>query len=561
MTANFGHAPGAGARLASSPWSRVYGFGSIYAKTLRDSRLSFLIMAGLLGGVMFAVGAAIPGLFATAAARAEVVTLANDIGAVASGIAGKPVNVGTMGGYVQWKYGAVFTIIASLWSILALSGTLATEARRGSLEFVAIAPFGKRRIAMEKLAAHVTVMTAVIIILALAAWLAGAAFATLPGDEIPVQAAVGFALGIGLIGLCFGGIAFALAPFVGRASAAAIAGAALFVGWITNGYAVTIPALGPIASLTPWGWTANHLPLAGQYDWPTLVPTALAAIVLLALGVEAFARRDLGASTSLRTPGLPAVTLGLGGPAARAFGERLPLALGWGLGLGAFGFLMAAISRSLADEVAKSPDIARTISTLFPSFDITSAGGFIQLLVQLLYIMVGFAAATFVSGWAADESSGRLEVLLTTPLTRSAWAIRSSVGAYGAIAVMTGIVAVAVGIGAVAAGSDALTPMVGTAVLGIYAAGLAGLGFAIGGFRSSIAAEMVALVVIVTYLIDLLAPALRLPDWVDQLAVTSHLGQPMVGTWDPAGIAVCLILAVGGLVVSGWGIRRRDVNA
>ena len=56
---------------------------------------------------------------------------------ILAGLAGKAVNVGTLGGYLQYKYGTFFPIIVSLWSILALSGTLAAEARRGSLEFVA----------------------------------------------------------------------------------------------------------------------------------------------------------------------------------------------------------------------------------------------------------------------------------------------------------------------------------------------------------------------------------------------------------------------------------------
>ena len=52
---------------------------------------------------------------------------------------------------MTWKFGSGFALGAGLWSILALSGTLAGEARRGSLDFVAAAPFGKRRIALEKL--------------------------------------------------------------------------------------------------------------------------------------------------------------------------------------------------------------------------------------------------------------------------------------------------------------------------------------------------------------------------------------------------------------------------
>jgi putative exporter of polyketide antibiotics len=102
--------------------------------------------------------------------------------------------------------------------------------------------------------------------------------------------------------------------------------------------------------------------------------------------------------------------------------------------------------------------------------------------------------------------------------------------------------------------------MAGSATLGLYAAALAGVGFAIGGlFRTSIAAEIVALVVVATYLIDLIAPALRLPDWVHRLALTAHMGQPMVGAWDAGGIVACLVLAAGGLAVGAWGMGRRDV--
>ena len=75
-----------------------------------------------------------------------------------------------------------------------------------------------------------------------------------------------------------------------------------------------------------------------------------------------------------------------------------------------------------------------------------------------------------------------------------------------------------------------IEPMLGTGVLGLFAAAIVGIGFAIGGlFRTSLAAEIAALVVVATYLVDLVGPPLGLPDWVHQLALTSHLGQPMVG--------------------------------
>lgn len=546
-------------------WRRLYGLGSLYAKTLRDSRLSFIIASGLLGGIMLVAGAGIGSVYKTAASRRDLATLATDLAGqspVLRGLIGNPVNVGTMGGYVMWKYGPVFLYLAALWSILALSGTLATEARRGSLDLIAAAPFGRRRIALEKLAAHLTVLTVAMAILAFAAWLAGAAFGSLPGDAIPVSAALGYALWVGLMALVSGSVAFALSPFLGRAGGAGIAGFVLVAGYLLSGYQATVPALSGIARVTWFSWTAQHLPLAGLYDWASLLPVAAVAIVLLAIGVEAFARRDLGASAAIHAPQLPGALLGLRGPVARAAGERLPAALAWGGGVGIFALVMASASRSLADAMATlSPATIKIFHTVLPNIDLTSAGGFLQLVfVQLGFIVVGFAASALVGGWASDETSGRLDMLLATPLGRSRWAMSGAAGVYLTIAAMTVLLGAGVGIGALAAGSNAVTPMLGAIALGLYAAAVAGVGFAVGGlFRTSIAAEIVAAIVTVTFLIDMVAPAVKAPDWVHQLALTAHMGQPMVGTWDAGGIVACLVLAIGGLALGGWGMQRRDV--
>ena len=136
--------------------SRILGLTGVYAKTIRDSRLAFLIVAGLTAGMMLSVTSAIPTAFPTQEARDQMARLATEMGTVAQGLAGKPVNVAMLGGYAQWKYGAFFVWIAALWSILALSGTLAGEARRGSLDLLAATPIGRRRLAGEKVAAHLT---------------------------------------------------------------------------------------------------------------------------------------------------------------------------------------------------------------------------------------------------------------------------------------------------------------------------------------------------------------------------------------------------------------------
>jgi ABC-2 type transport system permease protein len=208
----------------------------------------------------------------------------------------------------------------------------------------------------------------------------------------------------------------------------------------------------------------------------------------------------------------------------------------------------------------RGSNLLRTFAVLFPDFDLTSAGGFLQLYVQMLFIAAGFAGATFVSKWASDETEGRLEVVLSTPLTRARWVIAGGIAANLSTALMTALFAIGIGLGAASGDVAAGDSIVGAAALGLYAAAIIGVGVAVGGlWRTSLAAEIAALVVVATYLIDLIAPALQLPDWVHQLALTAHLGQPMVGRWDLVGVVACLVIAVGGVLLGAWGMRRRDV--
>ena len=56
------------------------------------------------------------------------------------------------------------------------------------------------------------------------------------------------------------------------------------------------------------------------------------------------------------------------------------------------------------------------------------------------------------------------------------------------------------------------------------------------------------------------ATALPGPTDVRSLALTSHYGQTMVGSWDGVGIVASLALAIGGVLVGAWGFSRRDLR-
>jgi ABC-2 type transport system permease protein len=376
------------------------------------------------------------------------------------------------------------------------------------------------------------------------------------GDPVPLGGCIAFAVWIGFIAMCFGGLALALAPLLGRAGSAAIAGVAMVALWVVSGLNIG----GPLVDLSPFHWTVNHIPLAGFYDWPGVAAVGVLAVVLFVIGVEVFSRRDLGVTTGLSLPLLPKDVLGVRGPLTRAFGEQLPRALAWGLGMGLMGALLASLVGSFAKQFGQDVTLMKQFASIFPGYNFTSAGSWLQLYVALFYIAAGFAATTFVSKWASDETEGRLEEVLASPLSRARWLIAGGVAAVVAVVLMTAIVALAIGLGASAGGGVAGDALLGSTSLGLYAVAIIGIGFAIGGlWRTSLAAEITALVVVGTYLIDLLAPALKLPDWVHQLALTAHLGKAMIGQWDAAGVIACLVVAVGGVLLGAWGVSRRDI--
>ncbi len=561
MTAEIARRPAAAVSVHPSLVRRVYGFGSVFGKTLRDSRWSILVAAGVLGVIILAGGATMAGSYGTPETRRELADMAATLPPVMTGFYGNPVRVDTLGGFISWHYGAYFALLAGMWSILALSATLALEAKRGSLEFAAVTPMSRRKLALEKLAGHLAAVAIAMTVIGALAWATGAFFGKFPEDSIAPDAALGFALGLGLKALIAGSIAFAIAPILGRA-AAGLAGALMVAGYLLNSYRTAVPAFEGPSNLLWFAWTRDFLPLAGNWDWPGLGLVALITVVLLAVGIELFARRDIGVTVGIRTPRMPRILLGVGGPLGRAAGELLPNATWWGIGLGLLAFVMSASSQAFVDELNRSPGLTDAVRNLVPGIDMTTSAGFLQMVfIDLGLALVGLAAATFVAGWASDETSGRFELLLTTPLSRARWAIASGLGSWVATVYAIAIVAVAMIVGVASTGEDPWGPAIGMLALIAYGGAMAGIGFAVGGLtRPAYAAPTVVAFSIGTVLLQVLAPALRMPDWVKQLALSDHMGHPLVGSWDPAGLAACAVLAVGGLLVGAWGLRRRDVG-
>jgi len=546
------------------PWARVAGLGTIYGKTVRDSRRAALIVGVVAGLFMFGTGApygAAPE-FSTIELRRQFIAALTALPLALRGLLGEPINLETMGGFLSWRVGNSLLTLLGLWPVIALSGTLAGEAARGSLDLLAATPQSRRTIALEKVGGHVTAVAFAMLILAVSLWAVGQVFGSLPGDAIAFSAALGQVLLYGLMMLAGGGVAFATAPFVGRTRALAFGLVTLFASYLIYAYASLSPVIEALRPLSFFSWTAGHRPIAGVTDWASMALLASLDIVLLGIGVVGFARRDVGSVANVGWLRLPSLPAGIGGPFSRQLADRAGVAIGWGLGIGLYGMLIAASAKAFSDSIGSLPQIVAIIHAIYPGIDLTQPSGVLQLtFFSFGSFIFGLAGASFLAGWASDEGRRRLEVVLTTPRSRASWAARSGLGVLAAIGIVTVIVAAFIGIVVASQAGEVGSPVMGIGILGLAATGFAGLGLAAGGLvRPSLAAGVTAFLVIATFLIDTLGAALKLPDPILQLSLFKHLGQPMAGIYDPVGITAAVVMAIGGLALGAWGMTRRDLG-
>ena len=550
-----------GARRAM-PWARVMGLRSIYAKTVRDSRRAALVVGGLGGLFMLATGVPYGTEFGSMALRQQFIAGMTALPIALRGLLGEPIHIETLGGFLSWRVGNSLPVLLGLWSVLALSGTLAGEAAKGSLDLLAATPQSRRSIALQKLGGHITALTAAMVLFAVVTWLSGIAFAALPGDQFAFSAAAGQALLYGLLMLAAGSLSFAAAPFVGRTRALAFGLIALFGGYLINSYASLSPVIDGLRPLSWYAWTAGHRPLAGVTDWTSVGLLAAVTAAFLAIGVVAFERRDLGDSAALRWLRLPSLPAGIGGPFTRQLADRAGIAMAWGVGVGLYAILIIVSADAFAKSIASIPQIEALIKAIYPDIDLQQPSGLLQLTFFAFgSFILGLAGATFLAGWSSDEGRRRLDLVLAAPLSRVRWAIESGLGVLAAIGLMSLVVAAFVAAGVATQGGVVLDPVLGVGVLGLATAAYAGIGLAAGGLvRASLAAPVAAGLVIATFLLDTLGEALDLPDAVLDLSLYRHLGQPMAGAFEPVGIIAAAVLTFGGLLVGAWGLQRRDLD-
>lgn len=551
------------ARVAPRLLARLVGLGSVFGKTFRDSRVTAIVLGLVTALILVVTAASVAGEFSTAEKRLGIAAQMAALPEIFQGMLGRMINIDRIGGFLSWRTINFLPIILGIWTIVAMSGLLAGELARGSLDMLAASPLGRARLAIEKMGGYLLALLVTVGLFAISAWAAIAAFGTLPIDPVGFDAVLAHAAWLYVVALLPGALAFAVAPLLGRGGALAAGALTLFASFIVSGYSQSVSFFEDLKPLSYLSLTEGHRPIAGAYDWPAVALVGGITAALLIAGVVVFVWRDMLVPTGGRVR-LPSIGLLVGGVYRRSLGERLPAALLWGIGLGLYGMIIAFSADEFVKALGGIPEIRQLIAQIFPDADIASVGGFLQIaFFSEAILFVAVATTLLVSGWSSDEGERRLEMILSTPTARRSWAIRSAAAVMTGVAIITALLVVGVILGALTQTSalDAAQVAIGVSILGLYAMALAGIGLAVGGLvRPNLAAPVTVSLALGFFLWDLIGSIAKFPDVVLDLALNRHLGEPMLGQYDWPGMAACAALAIGGVLACAYGMARRDVG-
>ena len=343
-----------------------------------------------------------------------------------------------------------------------------------------------------------------------------------------------------------------------RRRAAGYAGAVLGASYAVRMVADSGAGLHGLIWLSPLGWVESLQPLTGPRPWP-LVPIFACTAVVALVTVRLAASRDVGASTIPdRDRADPRLRL-LGGHAGLSLRLVRPTVVAWAAAVALTGLLIGFVTHAAAGSISGS-----SVRDVLSRLGAPGAGTATFLAVDFLIIaiLLGFVAAGLVSAVRSEELEGRLDPLLTRPVSRASWLGARLVVALGAL-VACGIVGgLATLLGVVSGGATADAGAVVGAGLNTVPPAVCVLG--LGALAYGIAPRAASLVVygLVTWsvLIDLVGGVGALDHWVADTSVFHQMAAAPAAPPNWPAIAVLVSIGIAGSVGGCLCLARRDLQ-
>jgi ABC-2 type transport system permease protein len=462
---------------------------------------------------------------------------------------GYPYHVVTVGGYSAWRVGGTLALAAAVFGILAAVRALRAEEDAGRTEMVLAGVVGRSTAFMSSMAAIGVGITIL--------WLAEFAGFVLAG--LPAAGSAYLALATASVVAVFvviGAVVSQLAST--RRIALGLGAAAVALFWLLRVLSDTVGGAAWVRWTTPLGWAEELRPFAGARPLVLLLPMAVTA-PLLFVAARISVARDVGAGLIPAVDSAQPSRLLLSSPTAQGLRRERGVLAVWGVGFGAFGAILGAISTSVS-----TAGVSENMQKDFEKF---GAGSIISPIgyLSFVFIVFIFAVCLFVCsqiGAARQEESGQqLETLLAQPVSRYRWLGGRLLLAAGAAAVLSLLAGLFTWAGADSQGVHvALAKLLEAGAnclpISLMFLGIAALVYSVLPRASSAISYTLATLAFLWYLVGAVGGA---PRWLVDITPFQHIGLVPVESFRSVPAAIMATIGLATALASLFFFRQRDL--
>jgi ABC-2 type transport system permease protein len=479
-----------------------------------------------------------------------------------------PQHLETIGGYLQWRVYGALPILFVFWAVLSASGTFRGDEDRGLIEQWRSGGVSAARYTAFRFVGFA--LTAAVAIAATNAAIdLGAVAAGAPLDGL---ALVEVGLALLAVTVCCYGIVMVVAQFTtSRSAAGGAGGVVVAVLFFINGFGRTVDSLRSEASLfSPFYYYDRNNPLTpgGSFDLSGTLGLFVVSVVLAALAAWLMSRRDLGGQVlSRRARPAPETVRPASNPLWRlpvialVYQQRRGL-LAWTLGALVFAAYLTSIGKTMVDTLIRGSGAFAGYLKLAGRGDpyVTLTGYFwFGIFIALLSVF----AIVQVSRWSADDGEGRLETVLSAPVSRTRVVLERAAALLLATVMIIAFAGIGFFFSARAAGINVGVSDVVTASVPLvpFSLTFAAAGALIASRFPRIAVSALVVLTFLSYVLTEGGPLLKLPDWVLKLSVFYLYGAPLTTGIYWTGFWALLAIIVVGFGFAVLLMQRRDVGA
>jgi ABC-2 type transport system permease protein len=448
-------------------------------------------------------------------------------------MSGPPTALHTLGGATIYEINVTVMIAVALMAVFLVVRHTRAEEETGRTEMVRSTVVGRH----APTAAALTVVGSATAVAALGVTV------ILLGVGLPATGSLAYGASIAALGLAFTALAACAAQVTAHARGALGLGAAFLGG------AYVLRGVGDVSNqalswLSPLGWVQAVRPFGDERWWPILLLVALAT-GLLALAAELTTHRDVGSGLVAPRAGAASAGPRLGTATGLATRLQRGSLVGWTVGMFVGGVSFGSLGSDVSTMAEVNDDFAETLASIGPNL----ADAFVGSMLSILALVAAGFTVSSALRLRAEETSGRVEPLLATGLSRRRWFLGSLLVTTAGTVVVVAAGGLGFGLAYAATSGDAgQVPrlLVASLVYVPAALVLAGLAALLLGWAPR-AAMAVWAAMAGCVLVGWLGTVLDLPDLVVQASPYSHL--PLVPAvamdWTPllwlSAISVALV--------------------